>query len=152
MKDGLMNDEFDEWVSKVQETILNEAEGSYSPQVIDRWRNPKNWGAIEKPDGFSRITGPCGDTMEIALKVKSNRILEIRYVTDGCATSIASGSVATELAEAKTLEEAQEIGQDTILEALGGLPPESKLCALLASNVLKAAIEDFRKSGKKEKG
>lgn len=147
-----MNNELDEWANKLQETILNEAGELYSPQVMDRWRNPKNWGAIEKPDGFSRITGPCGDTMQIALKVKGNRIQEIRYITDGCATSIASGSMATELAESKTLEEAQGIGQDTILEALGGLPAESEHCALLASNVLKAAIQDYGKSMKKEKG
>lgn len=147
-----MNDKLDNWVDELQETILSEAEELYSPQVIERWRNPKNWGAIEKPDGFSRITGPCGDTMQIGLKVEGNRISEVKYTTDGCATSIASGSIATELAQLKTLEEAQGITEETILEALGGLPPESEHCALLASNVLRGAIEDYRKSGKSEKG
>lgn len=144
-----MNDKLDNWLNELQTTILNEAEEMYSQQVLERWRNPRNWGAIEKPDGFSRITGPCGDTMQIGLKVESDRITEVRYTTDGCATSIASGSIATELAHSKTLEEAQDICQSTILDALGGLPAESEHCALLASNVLRAAIEDYRKSNKR---
>lgn len=141
-----MTDTLDRWVSELQETMLSEAEELYSPQVIERWRSPRNWGTMEKPDGFSKITGPCGDTMQISLKVQDNHITEIRYITTGCATSIASGSMATELAQSKSLEEAQNIDQATILEALGGLPEESEHCALLASNVLQAAVEDCRKS------
>lgn len=141
-----MTDTLDRWVSELQETMLSEAEELYSPQVIERWRSPRNWGTMEKPDGFSKITGPCGDTMQISLKVQDNHITEIRYITTGCATSIASGSMATELAQSKSLEEAQNIDQATILEALGGLPEESEHCALLASNVLQAAVEDYRKS------
>jgi nitrogen fixation NifU-like protein len=143
-----MTDTLDRWASEMQETILSEAGKSYTSQVIERWRAPRNWGEMEKPDGFSRITGPCGDTMQISLKVQDNQIVEIRYITTGCATSIASGSMATELAQSKSPEEAQNIDQATILEALGGLPEESEHCALLASNVLRSAIEDFRKSKK----
>jgi len=118
--------------------------------VIQRWRSPTNWGQMENPDGFSRITGPCGETMQIALKVEGDRIKEARFVTDGCATSIASGSMATEFAQEKTLEEAQSITQEVILDALGGLPEESEHCALLASNVLLAAIQNYRESGNGE--
>lgn len=143
-----MTDTLDKWVSELQDTIMTEAEESYTPQVIERWRSPRNWGEIEKPDGFSRIMGPCGDTMQIGLKVEGNRIRNIKYVTDGCATSIASGSMATELAQSKSLEEAQNIAPETILKALGGLPQESEHCALLASNVLRAAIQDYINSEK----
>ncbi|OPY69999.1 MAG: NifU-like protein [Syntrophorhabdaceae bacterium PtaU1.Bin034] len=138
-----MHDRLDDMVDELQGTILKEAEEAYSPQVIERWQNPRNWGVVENPDGFSKITGPCGDTMQISLKIDGNRIIEARYITDGCATSIASGSMATELAEAKTIGEAQRISQEMILEALGGLPEESEHCALLASNVLRAAIENY---------
>jgi nitrogen fixation NifU-like protein len=93
-----MNDKLDTWTNELQAAILSEAEQSFSPQVIERWRNPRNWGDLEKPDGFSRITGPCGDTMQIGVKVQDNRITEVRYITTGCATSIASGSMATALA------------------------------------------------------
>jgi nitrogen fixation NifU-like protein len=141
-----MNDKLDDWAKELQETILSEAEEHHGPQVLERWRSPKNWGTIGKPDGFSRITGPCGDTMQIGLKVEGNRITEIKYTTDGCATSIASGSMATELAYSKSLDEAQGITPEMILEALGGLPEESEHCALLASNVLRAAMQDYRKS------
>jgi nitrogen fixation protein NifU and related proteins len=145
-----MHDRLKETADELQAAILKEAKETYSPEVVERWLRPRNWGAIEKPDGFSKITGPCGDTMQITLKVDSDRVTEVRYITDGCATTIASGSMATELAQTKTLDEALDINEDTILEALGGLPWESEHCALLAASVLRAAIRDYRKS-KKEK-
>jgi nitrogen fixation protein NifU and related proteins len=146
--EALMHDRLKDTVDELQATILKEAEETYSPEVIERWQNPRNWGAIEKPDGFSKITGPCGDTMQITLRVDGDRVTEAKFITDGCATSIASGSMATELVQAKTLEEAQNISQDLILEALGGLPEENEHCALLASNALRTAIQDYRESKK----
>jgi nitrogen fixation NifU-like protein len=141
-----MKDKLTDWIDELQAGIMEEASETYTAEVMERWVNPRNWGQMENPDGFSAITGPCGDTMQIALKVNSGRITEVRFTTDGCATSIASGSMATELAQAKTLGEAQEISQEVILEALRGLPEESKHCALLASNVLRAAIQNYQES------
>jgi nitrogen fixation protein NifU and related proteins len=146
MAEDFMDDGLKDMIDELQATILKEAEETYSPVVIERWRNPRNWGVIEEADGFSKITGPCGDTMQITLKVDDNRITEVRYMTDGCATSIAAGSAATELAQARSLEEVRDINQEMILEALGGLPEESRHCALLASNALRAATRDYLQS------
>jgi nitrogen fixation NifU-like protein len=123
----------------------SEAEVSevYSGTVIDRARHPRNLGALEGANGFARITGSCGDTMEIWLKVRDGVINEATFVTDGCGTSIASGSMVTELAQGKTVGEALRIEQCDVLDALGGLPGYSRHCALLAANTLKEAIKDY---------
>lgn len=117
--------------------------GVYSDTVIDRAHHPRNLGALERADGFARVTGPCGDTMEIWLKVWGGVITEVTFMTDGCGTSIASGSMVTELARGKTIGEALRIGQGDVLDALGGLPEDSCHCALLAANTLKEAIKDY---------
>ena len=105
--------------------------------------NPRNLGSIGDADGFGKVTGPCGDTMEIWLKVRNGTILKATFLTDGCGTSIASGSMVTELAKGRTIPEARRISRQYILNALGGLPEESEHCALLAANALKAAIRDY---------
>ena len=126
----------------LQEFVMADARKIYPDTVIDHAMNPRNLGEIEGADGFARITGPCGDTMEIWLKVNGNMITGINFMTDGCGTSIASGSMVTELAKGKSVGEAQKINQQDVLDTLGGLPDESKHCALLAANTLKAAIRD----------
>lgn len=104
---------------------------------------PDNFGAMEAEDGFARITGPCGDTMEYWIRVSANTITRVTYTTDGCWTSIAAGSAAARLAEGRTIEEAMRIEQEDVLRSLGGLPPEAEHCALLSANTLKAAIADY---------
>jgi nitrogen fixation NifU-like protein len=138
-----MSNDFEKTVNELQESIMEEARKVYSGKVIERWLNPRNLGKIRKPDGFSKIKGPCGDTMQISFKVKDHKISKIRFMTDGCASSIAAGSMATELALRKKVEEAAEISQQMILDALDGLPEESVHCALLASNTLKEAIKNY---------
>jgi nitrogen fixation NifU-like protein len=115
----------------------------YSETVIDHAINPRNLGVMKDFDGFARVIGTCGDTMEVWLKVKNSSIIDINYMTDGCGTSIASGSMMTELARGKSISVALRICQQDILEALGGLPEESQHCALLAASTLKAAIRDY---------
>jgi nitrogen fixation NifU-like protein len=105
--------------------------------------NPRNLGIMQEADGFARVTGTCGDTMEIWLKVDGNTIINASFTTDGCGTSIASGSMVTEMAKGKSIGDAQRIGQQDVLDALGGLPDESKHCALLAADTLKEAIRDY---------
>jgi nitrogen fixation NifU-like protein len=138
-----MSNGFEKMVDELQESIMEGAKKVYSEKVIERWLNPRNFGKIRNPDGFATIKGPCGDTMQISFKVKDERLSKIKFRTDGCASSIAAGSVATELAQGKKLDEAVEISQQTILEALDGLPEESVHCALLASNTLKEAIRNY---------
>lgn len=126
-----------------QEIVMADARKIYSEMVIDHAIHPRNLGAVQNADGFARVTGSCGDTMEVWLMVKSNTITDIYFMTDGCGTSIASGSMVTELAKRKNIIEAIKISQQDVLDALGGLPEESRHCALLAANTLKAAIRDY---------
>ena len=138
-----MSNDLEKTVNELQESIMEDARKIYSEKVIERWLNPRNLGKIRNADGFAKIKGPCGDTMQISFKVKDHDISKIRFKTDGCASSIASGSMATELAEGKKIEEASKISKQMILDALDGLPEESVHCALLASNTLKEAIKNY---------
>jgi len=126
----------------LQALVIADARKIYSETVIDHAMNSRNLGEMADADGFAKVTGPCGDTMEVWLKVNKNTITDINFMTDGCGTSIASGSMMTELAKGKSIGEAAKISQKEILTALGGLPKESEHCALLASNTLRAAIID----------
>ena len=127
----------------LQELIMADARKIYSETTIDHAMNPRNVGDMNDADGFARVTGPCGDTMEIWLKVKNDAIIDATFMTDGCGTSIASGSMVTELTKGKNVREARTISQQDVLSALGGLPDESQHCALLAANTLKEAIRDY---------
>ena len=115
----------------------------YTKTVIDHAQHPRNIGSLQSPDGFGSVTGSCGDAMEINIRVRNDRILNANFMTDGCGTTIAAGSIVTELAKGKTVSEAFKITQRDVLEALGGLPEESQHCALLAADTLKAAIKDY---------
>jgi len=126
-----------------EELIKAEMRKVYSETAIDHAVNPRNVGDMENADGFAKVTGPCGDTMEIWLKVKNGTIADATFMTDGCGTSIASGSTVTEEAKGKGIGKARTISQQDVLNALGGLPEESEHCALLAANTLKEAIRDY---------
>jgi nitrogen fixation NifU-like protein len=145
-----MSNDFEKMAEELQASIMEDARKVYSEKVIERWLNPGNLGKIRKPDGFAKIKGPCGDTMQISFTVKDGRLSRIKFTTDGCASSIAAGSMATELAQGKRVEEAAEISQQMILEALEGLPEESVHCALLASNTLREAIKNYFDSKKND--
>jgi nitrogen fixation NifU-like protein len=134
-----MASEFDE----LQALVMADMRKVYTETVIDHAMNPRNAGSMENADGFGRVTGPCGDTMEVWLKVKDGKVAGATFWTDGCGTTIASASMVTELIKGKTITEAQRITQQDILNALGGLPEESLHCALLAANTLKEAIKDY---------
>jgi len=117
--------------------------GNYSETVLDHALNPRNVGSIPEADGFGEGTGECEDTMVIWLRVVNDRIAEATFWTDGCGTTIACGSMVTELAKGKTVKEAFLTGQEEILQALGGLPEESVHCAALAAGTLKNALQDY---------
>ena len=131
-----------EW-EQLEELIGAQMREIYSETTIDHAMNPRNAGDMESADGFAKVTGPCGDTMKIWLKVKNSTIADATFLTDGCGPSIASGSMVTEMVKGKAVLQTQKISQQDVLAALGGLPEESKHCALLAANTLKAAIRDY---------
>ena len=130
-------------LDKALEEIQRELWADYTETVIAHAQNPRNVGRIPNADGSAIVTGPCGDTMDIWLKVKDNTIKEITFWTDGCGTSIAAGSMVTEMAKGKSVIQASKIRQQDVLDALGGLPEDSVHCALLAANTLNAAIKDY---------
>jgi nitrogen fixation NifU-like protein len=105
--------------------------------------DPHNMGKLENFNGHARITGPCGDTMEFWILVKEAIIRKVSFITDGCDPSRACGSMTTCMAEGKTVAKAKQISQQDVLKALEGLPKDHEHCALLATNTLKAACEDY---------
>ena len=118
----------------------------YSEIVMEHFRNPRNVGRIEDPDAKSIEGSPaCGDMVAVYLKVDPEdlRILDIKFESYGCASNIATGSIITELAKGKTLEEAKQISWKEATEALGGLPPVKTHCSVLAVDGLRAAIENY---------
>lgn len=129
--------------AELQEQIIAEMRQVYTETVIDHAMNPRNVGSMAQADGFASITGPCGDTMEIWLRVKDNKVEDATFWTDGCGTTIACGSMVTEMVKGKTIAQALSLTQDEILTALGGLPEDSLHCALLAANTLREAIQDY---------
>ena len=128
---------------KYEELIKAEMKKVYSETVVEHSMNPRNVGDIEDAGGFAKVIGSCDDTMEIWLKVNSDTISDASFMTDGCGTTIAAGSMVTELAKGKSVSQALRIGQEDVLFALDGLPEASKHCALLAANTLKAAVKDY---------
>jgi ATP-binding protein involved in chromosome partitioning len=118
-------------------------EEGFSTRAREHAQHPHNQGPLDIFDGHARITGPCGDTMEFWLTVQNGKVDKISFITDGCASSLACGSITTSMAKGKKVTDAMEIGQRDILEMLDGLPAELEHCALLAADTLKAACDDY---------
>lgn len=117
----------------------------YSEKVMDHFRNPRNVGEIENPDGVGRVGNPiCGDVMELYIKVNGNIITDAKFKTFGCGAAIATSSMATELVIGKSIEEAQQITNKVVAEALDGLPAIKMHCSNLAEEALEAAIKDYK--------
>jgi len=136
-------EDLEEFARKLQEQIMEQIRKQYSHTVIDHWQNPRNFRKIKNPDGYAKVKGPCGDTMEMFVKTKDKTITECAFQTDGCGTSIVCGSITTELAKDKSLTQAlADVSSDEILEKLGGLPEADVHCALLAAETLRRAIAD----------
>jgi nitrogen fixation NifU-like protein len=120
---------------------------------MEHFRNPRNVGAIEDADGVGKVGNPvCGDIMELTIKVKDGRIEDARFRTFGCGAAIATSSMVTELVKGKTIEEALEISNKAVAEALGGLPAVKMHCSVLAEQALRSAIEDYRRKQQGEAG
>jgi nitrogen fixation NifU-like protein len=131
------------FAQELQGQIMKEIRKEYSDVVIDHWQNPRNFKKIENPDGYAKVKGPCGDTMEIFINVKNEKIFECGFQTDGCGSSIVCGSVATELVENKTLDQALDaVSSEEILKILGGLPESDVHCAQLSAETMQHALSD----------
>ena len=121
----------------------------YSEKVMEHFQNPRNVGKLENPDGVGKQGNPiCGDVMELAIKVKDNRIEEAKFQTFGCCAAIATSSMITEMVKGKTLEEAEKISKKAVAEALDGLPPAKMHCSNLAADALHGAIQDYKEKQK----
>ena len=118
----------------------------YSDKVMDHFKNPRNVGEIDDANGIGEVgNAKCGDIMKVYLKVEDNIIKDVKFQTFGCGSAIASSSMATELIKGKTLEEAWELSNKAVAEALDGLPPVKMHCSVLAEQAIKAALIDYSK-------
>ena len=138
-----MSDEFDEFARALQDQIYGETREAYGQVAFERWLKPLYVGVMPNPEGYARVTGTCGDTMEIFLRFESDRVKEATFQTDGCGSSTVCGSFAAELAHGRSPDELAEITGEMILGILGGLPEEDRHCAFLAADTLQEALDDF---------
>lgn len=131
----------DRLVAELQQEIDARERAIYSARVIEEARNPRNLGPMARPDAHALVHGWCGDTMEIYLRLKGQRIQEATFVTDGCGPSLACGSMLTATVEGLTLGEAGQVTPEDLVAALDGLPQESAHCAELAVSTLREAMD-----------
>jgi len=118
---------------------------TYTDQVMDHFMNPRNVGEIADADGVGQVGNPvCGDVMRIYLKLDGDRIADVKFKTFGCGAAIATSSIITELVKGKTIDEALQISNRTVADALGGLPPRKMHCSNLAADALLSAVNDYR--------
>ena len=123
--------------------LIAQMKGMYTDTVIDHAINTRNFGQMPDYDGMGKATSSCGETIQTWLKVKDGVVTEVSFETDGCAATLACGSMATELAKGKNILDAQKIKQKDILEALEGLPDHNQELAQVASKAIKNAVVDY---------
>ncbi|MDO5718023.1 MAG: Fe-S cluster assembly scaffold protein NifU [Tissierellia bacterium] len=122
----------------------------YSEKVMDHFRNPRNVGKIDNASGVGEVgNAKCGDIMKVYLKINDSKIIDdVKFMTFGCGSAIASSSMATELIKGKSIDEAMQITNKAVASALDGLPPIKMHCSVLAEQAIKAALLDYsKKSG-----
>ena len=137
-----MADEFNDFARGLQEQIYEKTREAYGQVAYERWLNPLYVVTLPDADGWGRLTGTCGDTMEISLRFEDDKVKEAAFQTNGCGSSMVCGSFVAELAHGKNLEEITEITGETILDILGGLREEDRHCAFLAAEALREALDD----------
>jgi len=123
----------------------------YSEKVMEHFKNPRNVGEMESPDGVGHVGNPvCGDIMELYIKVDNDIIVDAKFKTFGCGAAIATSSMVTEMVKGKSIEEALQISNRAVAEALDGLPLIKMHCSVLAEEALKSAIEDYLAQSKRK--
>ena len=133
----------DKFLSEIRDQINEEIINAYGKKAYQRWQNLLYMGSMRDPDGFARLRGVCGDTMEIFLKFDRDKVKDASFQTDGCGSSQVCGSVAAELALGKSPDELIEVTGEVIMEELGGLPTDDAHCASLAAETLQEALNDY---------
>jgi nitrogen fixation protein NifU and related proteins len=146
-----MIDNFDAFVANLQERIFDETREAFGEAGFQRWRNPLYRGPLTAPDSHARVTGNCGDTMEIFLKFENDRVCAATYRSDGCGSSTVCGSFAAEMAHGKNPDELMEVTGDAILERIGRFPEEDRHCAFLAAEALQEALNRYMIARQKKK-
>ena len=136
-------DDFDNFVQNLQQEIFEDTRKAYGEAGFQRWRNPRFQGRMEHPDAHAKVTGSCGDTMEIFLKFTGHRVTDASYVTDGCGSSAVCGSFAAESAMGKDPDELTEVTAESILKKIGRFPREDEHCAYLAAETLQKALHFY---------
>ncbi len=125
-------------------TLRRDKKMLYSEKVMDHFKNPRNVGEIENADGIGEVGNvKCGDIMKIYIKVEDGVITDVKFKTFGCGSAIASSSMATEMIKGKRIEEALELTNKAVVEALDGLPSHKVHCSVLAEEAVKAAVKDY---------
>jgi nitrogen fixation protein NifU and related proteins len=152
MEKHIMGKNLDKFVQQLQDQIFEETKDIFGETVYRRWREPLFMGALDDPDGYAKIKGACGDSIEIFLKFENGRVAKASFQTDGCGPSVVCGSYAAEMAIGKDSDELSEITGKIILEKLGGLPEENEHCAFLAVESLQQALHDFMIKRTRQKG
>ncbi len=137
-KDGL-----DAYLDGLQESMDAEALRRYGPEGYRRWRGQVNLGRMEAPSCRGKVTGGCGDAIEMFFRIEDDRIVDASFATDGCGASMICGSVAADLCRGAGLPDAMDLSAERILAILGGLPEEDRHCAGLAAAAAKAAAHAF---------
>lgn len=124
----------------------------YSDKVMDHFRNPRNVGVIEDADGVGEVgNAKCGDIMKMYLKITDDTVVDVKFETFGCASAIASSSMATELIKGKKVDEVMQLTNKAVAEALDGLPAYKMHCSVLAEEAIQKALDDYyRKKGENQ--
>jgi nitrogen fixation NifU-like protein len=143
-------DNFDSFVQNLQEEIFEDTRKAYGEIGFQRWRNPLYQGRMDKPDAHAKVTGTCGDSMEIFLKFDDHRVKDASYVTDGCGSSTVCASFAAELAMGKDPDEIADVTGESILKKIGRFPKEDEHCAYLAAETLQEALHIYMTHSKQE--
>ena len=125
----------------------------YSEKVMDHFRNPRNVGVLEDANGIGEVgNAKCGDIMKMYLKIEDDVVQDVKFETFGCASAIASSSMATELIKGKPVAEVMELTNKAVAEALDGLPAYKMHCSVLAEEAIQSALEDYQKRTGKQIG
>ncbi len=123
---------------------MNEDNLTYSDKVIDHYEHPRNVGLLEDANGVGVVGNPtCGDVMKLMIKIEKDRIVDVKFKTFGCGAAIATSSILTDMIKGKTVDEALQVSNKAVAEALGGLPKVKMHCSVLAEDALKSALDDY---------
>jgi nitrogen fixation NifU-like protein len=133
----------DDFVDNMQAEIDAEALAAYGPEAFARWKNPLYMGPMPEADACGRVTGTCGDTIQVFLRIVDGRVAAASFTTDGCGPSAICGSFAAELSLGQKIEDLADFAGEAILARTGGLPEDDRHCAFLSAAAVRAAVDDY---------